>query len=432
MPYCLRDECFNLAPCALHTDVQLSIGFHCLVEVFSFLDRDMSQWLDLRFVCQTWYKWGVDPLWVGLLRPVYPRLTDEIVPVFALLGLQSIVVDTDEGYFTDERFRLFSVLSSLRTLNLVHCSLITDYSVLRSFSHLQELTISFGEFGDDSLCYVEGLTNLQKLLLGGCKDITIRGISRLSGLTCLRELDLGGWEACHEGDVDLSPLTQFSQLEALSLSYRTSPYDFKPLSALSLLQKLDLGGCLITDEGLQNLFPLNQLQDLDVSECKLIAPDFTRLPQLRRLYLRDCADLKDESLNSVSVLNNLTSFWCSTLVSDITVVALSHCSALTSLDLFSCENVTDQAVIALSQLPNLDRLLLQGDSSISDAAVMSLSRLTKLTSLIIALTMVTDVGIQALTTLTNLKHIQFTGCPLVDVDACKSHFNDAAKRNVAK
>jgi hypothetical protein len=101
-------------------------------------------------------------------------------------------------------------------------------------------------------------------------------------------------------------------------------------------------------------------------------------------------------------------------VTDAEVLAVGTLTALTSLRLFCCRNVTDVAVVALSELTGLTVLGLAG-CNVTNVALGALGGLTGLTELDLGGCNVTDVGVGVLSGLTGLTTLSLSACNVTDV-----------------
>ena len=234
---------------------------------------------------------------------------------------------------------------------------------------------------------LEYAVNLQTLNLSGLYLGDDDGISSLSTLTVLTELDLS-----RNYDIsDISPLENMTGLTWLDLSVNEIE-DLSPLENLTGLTELDFSGNGIED--LSSLENLTGLTELDLSDNDI--EDLSPLENMTGLTWLDVSGNEIEDLSSLENLTGLTELDLSD--NDIRDVnPLKSLTALTRLDLFDNE-ISD--VSSLENLTGLSELHLSGNH-ISDLS--SLENLTGLTELDLSDNDIRDVNpLKSLTALTRL------------------------------
>ena len=134
-----------------------------------------------------------------------------------------------------------SLLTSLKSLNLLYCPKLSDLTPLEKLTALQSLDLSRCEHVND-LTPLAKLTALQSLYLSGCEQVN--DLTPLAKLTALQSLDLNGCEQVK----DLTPLQELSSLRTLSIQGHIGSLRFAPLKLLvSHLQELDLRNSYFED-----------------------------------------------------------------------------------------------------------------------------------------------------------------------------------------
>ena len=246
---------------------------------------------------------------------------------------------------TDVDLRSLSVFTTLTSLSLWNCRLITDEGVLSSLSNFSALTT---------------------LGFNDCRSITDLGMQFLSSLTNLTSLDLS---KCGATQTQMSNFIHFIGDPNTTIT----DHGVQFLSGLTKLEHLDLSMCgRITDRGMQFLPNLANLKRLDMRSCTSITnlgavETLSSLTSLTHLNVRECTSLSDLGVQSLSSLTTLTSLDLGecTSITDLGVRSLSTLTALKLLNLGSCRLITDVGVHALSSLTSLTYLNLHGSGRVS-------------------------------------------------------------------
>jgi Leucine Rich repeat len=209
---------------------------------------------------------------------------------------------------------------------------------------------------DTGLARLEGLTNLQSLMLRGRNLVTDAGVIHLKKMTSLKELNL---EDAKVADAGLLHLEGLISLEGVNLAHtQVGDAGLAHLMGLPHLEWLGLDGTKVTDAG---LVPLLRTRTRWTS-----------------LYLSD------------------------TKITDTLLESLADMISIRWLSLRNTQ-ITDKGLAHLKGLTELRALDLYGTNA-SDAGLAHLKGLTKLQSLNAGLTRITDPGLQELQrTLPNLK-----------------------------
>jgi len=272
-----------------------------------------------------------------------------------------------------------SPLSCLTSLNLGCCSSVSDSFIVEMtccVPGLTDLDLSSCGIRNNSLRAISArLTNLRRLRLAWCQDITDSG---LLGIVDPVDADFphnhgddeGGNCRCtrrHQSLHIFNPLLKQGSKKPAppKTEHDLNEADFCPITNLRSLQLLDLTSC-------------NRITDLSVSRVM----SFT---ELRCLYLSLCPKLTDASLVAVaSGLPSLEELHLGLLscVTDAGIAEISErLPRLSLLDISSCDKLTDHSIRSLSRnsktLRRLDVSLCSGISSHAvDKLERGLNRLT--------------------------------------------------------
>ncbi len=134
-----------------------------------------------------------------------------------------------------------------------------DLAVLGKLPRLRELRLGPGRDVDPVLAHLEGLTNLESLLVGSASDA---GLAHLKRLTSLKRLTLISDRVTDDGLAHLKGLKNLRTLNLLSCKKVTDD-GLKHLQGLTELQVLDFTGCSrLSDAGLEHLKGLTKLFSL--------------------------------------------------------------------------------------------------------------------------------------------------------------------------
>ncbi len=176
----------------------------------------------------------------------------------------------------------------------------------------------------------------------------------------------------------LKQLGTITQLEDLSLrGVGVTDNVLKSLSKLKNLKKLSLLECAeLTDNGLKNLSKLEKLEELELTNCRGVTGKVPPLKSLKKLLLQMCTGVTDNGLKSLSELEKLEEFYVfSTEVTDDALQGLSK--KLKVLILRDCEKVTGK----IPPLKDLKKLTLLRCIGVTGNGLQSLSKLEKLEQL---------------------------------------------------
>lgn len=236
------------------------------------------------------------------------------------------------------------------------------------------------------------LHRLVALDLSESRSLTDVGIGHVSVLSkTLRHLDLT--DCSDLTDVSLSTFTALHQLHHLILRscwQIRATSDEVHFRALSNLRSLNLYCCgAITDASLQLFAPCHNLEELELCACTRLTDVALEyivrfLPKLHTLSLSGCSRLTDEGMALLSA-------------------GASQGSSLTSLDISYLE-ITDKSLEFVGTLCQLKRLDLEHNAKI------------------------TDDGVQQLSSLVSLTHLNFSSCSKVTMLGCQSRLLTMLKR----
>ena len=228
------------------------------------------------------------------------------------------------GNSQDDDFVQFVVqLPHLEKLNF-YCShdiTFKGFCLLSSLKQpeLFELILGGMAIDDESLDHIaKNLTNLRKLDISDCYQLTSHGYQAVAFLKDLRELDVSDSEASEEGyehgvdDDALRKIAQLSHLEELNLGYckKITPKGFEVLASLKNLRVLHLSGTNVDDESLRYIaLHLPYLRVLHLDSESITFKGIESLASLQsleklglNLYRKD-----DQFLRAVAMLPNVHS-----------------------------------------------------------------------------------------------------------------------------
>ena len=214
-------------------------------------------------------------------------------------------------------------------------------------------------------------------------------LSRLSGLTGLKELYLSGrtWH---------------------SMPLRVSAESLKHLRTLTSLEKFVLSLPVQTeipmeDEGIANLAPLTHLKEMRLAQTRVRGHTLAPFVEMRLLDL-DHTRLDDAGMKNVENMPNLERLYArDTMVTDEGLKSLRSLRHLKELDLYGTR-ITDAGLPVLKELTELTRLNLLG-ANVTDAGLENLLGLTKLRELNLYRTRITNSGAARLTSLKQLRDL---------------------------
>ena len=282
-----------------------------------------------------------------------------------------------------------------------------DLQGLKEMTNLELLDLRGNEMSDLSL--LSGMTHLKELNLGddigGNTDI--HDLSPLSGLTSLKVLHLPS-----ENIEDLSPLSGLTGLEDLALIGDSGFVDdIEPLASLVNLKELYLKIGIIED--LSPLAEMTKLESLRIRAESYVSDlsPLAGMTHLKELELPAPQFPDAVDISPLSGLTELASLRMGCNVQDLSPLANLH--NLQTIHLRDRQNGSMEdsfhTLEPLSELTNLTSLEMRSDY-VTDLS--PLSGLTKLEILNLSVPEVTDLS--PLEGLTNLKSVQLEGGSITD------------------
>ncbi|XVE62090.1 hypothetical protein DITRI_Ditri06bG0091700 [Diplodiscus trichospermus] len=338
-------------------------------------------------------------------------------------SLKSLDVSACQNLSHNGLSSLISRAEGLQQLTLAHGSPVTSSLAdgLKKLSLLQSVKL------DGSLITYDGLkaignwcVSLTELSLSKCSGVTDEGLSSvLTKHTGLRKLDI---TCCRKlTDVSIAQITNSCKsltslmMESCILVSREAfiligqqchlleDLDFtdneiddrglKYISRCSKLSNLKLGICLnITDEGLIYISSgCSKLLELDLYRSAGIT-DFGILaiaqgcPGLEMINIAYCKDISDRSLLSLSKcsrLKTLETRGCSLITSFGLAAIAVGCKELTKLDVKKCQNIDDAGMLPLAHFSQNLRQINLSHSSVTDIGLLSLASISCLQNITI-------------------------------------------------
>ncbi len=174
----------------------------------------------------------------------------------------------------DDFFNKATVVFLARAQNPQEC-----LDRLKDLPHLQKLDLINNQITDAELEHLEGMTELQNLILGD--QITDAGLKRIVGLKRLEEF---GFTSKRITDAGLECLERLKQLRTLYLNRtQTGDAGLKHLAGLSHLDHLFLDGTQVTDAGLEYLGGLSELKQLSLYDTRITDAGLEHLRTLEQL-----------------------------------------------------------------------------------------------------------------------------------------------------
>ncbi len=286
----------------------------------------------------------------------------ELAPLFQLRTLEL----SQATGLTDAALAHLAGIWSLRRLALRGCPLLTDAGVARlgSLTALDSLELSSAvRLTDRAADHLAGLPKLAHLSLVGCNLLSDAALQVLGNMP-LRVLSLGGCQQI--SDRGLEELSQAEQLQVLDLThlYRLTARGLSCLRQLGNLESLNLTACLgINSSGVRYLAEIPNLRRLELVGCEWVnrraLAIFAQLPKLDALNLSDCLQVSDSALKTLAG-------------SPMRILSLSH-----------CRKITDSGLAFLAEVPNLQTLDISGCPRVTEAGLLHLAHAGNLRHLIV-------------------------------------------------
>jgi hypothetical protein len=207
----------------------------------------------------------------------------------------------------------------------------------------------------------------------------------------------------------LAYLVSLPKLSTLHFPWATGITDegMAYLRALPELAGLLLHWAGISDAALRYLESLNKLEVLELRECKNITGSGL-------LHLRAAPNLVTLDLAGASKFN------------DTGVQAIGLCTGLNKVDLSRCSQITRQGIVHLRNLLNLTYLDLSSNPQVDDKGMTPLCDLPRLSTLNLARTAITDIGLSHIGDMPALLYLDLSNCERV-TDRGLSHLRRLKK-----
>ncbi len=188
-----------------------------------------------------------------------------------------------------------SVLDISGMTKLEYLTLITEYNkeadindkdlaCLANLKNLKEIAFK-GVIGAKGLTYLEGLTKLEELGIGG-SDFTDEGLKRLRNMKNMKRLSI----LCNDkSESDLEK--GVTKVEGLGLDNTLTDEGLKYLAHMTNMEKLSIYGGMFTDEGLRHLEGMTKLRTLRIGANNNFSPQAMQrlqeqMPILETLEIR--------------------------------------------------------------------------------------------------------------------------------------------------
>jgi hypothetical protein len=213
-----------------------------------------------------------------------PEIDDAALKHLQGVRLRGLTVK--ESRISDVGLQSLNGLENLQSLLIDHGADITDDGLGRLKSHrLKWLQIKNGSrLTDRGLGQLAGMKDLMWLRLPGA-SITGRGFGNWAGINALRTLDVSHTQV---DDQSLLLIARFSGLQHLDLSHtRVRGVALRHLNQLEFLWELSLDGNDLGDDELQYLSGIHSLRVLSLRGTRVTAAAAAqlRLPRLKTLLL---------------------------------------------------------------------------------------------------------------------------------------------------
>lgn len=306
---------------------------------------------------------------------------------------------------------------------MVHVKEMASLRILSFHEDLCRIT-------DAGLADISQMPELEILCLHGMKDITDTGIAHLSKMRSLRKLEIGSSQITDRG---LAYLKQIKTLERLDLPQNQKGITDAGLAHIGELPNLNalqisrihfvdpkMNKEYYTDKGLEALVKCRLLEDLSLGSIGITDAGMdhvAKLTALKSLLLFGCENITDNGLARLAELKSLTSLHIAH--ADITISGLNRLNSLSNLSRLNVSELQrDGAVLDLSGMTNLEDLILsfshKSPDVFTDADLVTLAGLKRLKGLQIGPRGYTDKGVASLTGLVRLERLSIGGTELTD------------------
>ncbi|HIE99309.1 MAG: hypothetical protein ABGZ23_21175 [Fuerstiella sp.] len=238
-----------------------------------------------------------------------PAVTDAAMKSLnSQTGLTSLIINNTE--IGDAGLLSLSAdsMASLKSLMLTNLP-ATDagMSCLAAMPGCDDVELFGLTISDEGLQPFSNLSALRRLCLQNCGNITGTGLSNLSTLSELQELDLRGTVLSEQGMQELGRLVQLHSL--LLDAENTTDEGLAQVSMITALKKFSFTDVPVTDDGLAHVASLQQLEELNIFECKQITNDglihLAKLKSMKRLSLMECPMLTGDGMVHLEAMTGL-------------------------------------------------------------------------------------------------------------------------------
>jgi len=327
----------------------------------------------------------------------------DVLKKFTINGT-SAYIGNDRGdiNITDEDIVVLAkAYPNLTALVLHKCDKITG-SGLENLTQLQRLYLPFcPDITDDGLKALKNLTQLEEVIISDCGGITDAGMENLKGLTKLKSLNLVGASIT---DDSLKYFRNMKNLKQLKLNQceKVTP------KAVEDLRKAMPNCQILYNVGQQ---PANQTSGLPGNNAQQpVDADILKKFTINGTSASPKGDVTDADIVALAkAYPNLTGLY-STRSGRITGSGLENLKELRILRLELCPNLTDAGLRSLKDLTQLEDLRITHCSGITDAGVEHLKGLTNLKHLQLVKTSITGDGLKSLKNLTQLEYLRIAYC----------------------
>ncbi|RLS30718.1 MAG: hypothetical protein DWH80_09230 [Planctomycetota bacterium] len=273
-----------------------------------------------------------------------PSITDKLAATIArCTHLTSLAMRNT--LIGDDGIKRFSVLKSLKAIDLRVSPLVTDRSTetLAAMPQLRAVRLNSCNVTDVGVQKLASLPDLRELDVRGCRGVTSVGIGMLNGHKTLKTLKIGG------PAVDDAMLAIVGRMKTIST--------------------LSLDNCAMTDAGIAKLTTI-PLTDLTIFQNVKVSDE--GLAVLSHFHGLTSLTLRDVSLTGTCLHN------------------LQHPEKIKSLNLAQ-SRLTDSTISLLKIFTGVENLNLS-ETKISDAAIDVLVQLTSLKELVLSQTGISQEG----------------------------------------
>jgi len=313
--------------------------------------------------------------------------------------------------------------SNFTDKGMVHVKQMSSLRILSFHESLCRIT-------DAGLAHISQMPELEFLCLHGMKNITDTGIAHLSKMRSLKKLDIGSSQVTDRG---LAYLSQIKTLEHIGLPQRQKGITDAGLAHIAELPNLKalhisrthfvdpkMNKEYYTDKGLEALVKCRLLEDLSLGSIGITDAGMdhvAKLTALKSLLLFGCENITDNGLARLAELKSLTSLHIAD--ADITISGLNRLSSLSNLTRLNVSELwRGGAVLDLSGMTNLEDLILsfshKSPSVFTDADLVCLGGLKQLKGLQIGPRGYTDKGVARLAGLVRMERLSIGGTELTD------------------